>query len=79
MSAVTKPAGGQHLLTRVFGRWEGVLLVALAGLILLGAWLSPFFLSAGNFSNLIAALMEVAIMALPMALIIIVGEIDLSV
>jgi rhamnose transport system permease protein len=79
MSAVTTPAGGQRLLTRVFGRWEGVLFVALLGLILLGAWLSPFFLSAGNFSNLIAALMEVAIMALPMALIIIVGEIDLSV
>ncbi len=37
------------------------------------------FLTAGNFSNLIAALIEVAIMALPMALIIIAGEIDLSV
>ena len=49
------------------------------GLIVLGNALSPFFLTAGNFSNLIAALMEVAIMALPMTLIIIAGEIDLSV
>ena len=46
---------------------------------MLGNALSPFFLTAGNFGNLIAALMEVAIMALPMTLIIIAGEIDLSV
>jgi rhamnose transport system permease protein len=60
-------------------RWETLLGVALAGLIVLGNALSPFFLTAGNFSNLIAALMEVAIMALPMTLIIVAGEIDLSV
>ena len=46
---------------------------------MLGNALSPFFLTAGNFSNLLAALMEVAIMALPMTLIVIAGEIDLSV
>ena len=46
---------------------------------MLGQRLSPFFLTAGNFANLLAALMEVAIMALPMTLIIIAGEIDLSV
>ena len=50
-----------------------------SGSIVLGNALSPFFLTPGNFSNLIAALMEVAIMALPMTLIIIAGEIDLSV
>ena len=46
---------------------------------MLGNALSPFFLTTGNFGNLIAALMEVAIMALPMTLVIIAGEIDLSV
>jgi rhamnose transport system permease protein len=61
------------------GRWETLLVVAIAGLIVLGASLSPFFLTPGNFANLIAALMEVAIMALPMTLIIVAGEIDLSV
>jgi rhamnose transport system permease protein len=66
-------------LTGVVARWETLLLFALAGLILLGNSLSPFFLTPGNFSNLIAALMEVAIMALPMTLIIVAGEIDLSV
>ena len=63
----------------VLSRWETLLVVAIAGLIVLGALLSPFFLTARNFSNLIAALMEVAIMALPMTLIIVAGEIDLSV
>ena len=60
-------------------RWETLLIVALLGLIAVGTALSPFFLTAGNFANLIAALMEVAIMALPMTLIIIAAEIDLSV
>ena len=60
-------------------RWETLLVVVLLGLIALGNWLSPVFLSAQNFSNLLAALMEVAIMAVPMTLVIIAGEIDLSV
>jgi rhamnose transport system permease protein len=64
---------------RVVARWETLLVVAILGLILLGSTLSPFFLTPGNFSNLIAALMEVAIMALAMTLIIVAGEIDLSV
>ena len=66
-------------LGRLVGRWETLLVVALLGLIVLGSRLSPFFLTPGNFSNLIAALMEVAIMALAMTLIIVAGEIDLSV
>ena len=44
-----------------------------------GTRVSPVFLSGRNFANLISAVIEVAIMALPMALIIIAGEIDLSV
>ena len=65
--------------SRWLARWETLLVVALAGLMVLGNALSPFFLTTGNFANLIAALMEVAIMALPMTLIVIAGEIDLSV
>jgi rhamnose transport system permease protein len=79
MTAVAAPPPGDRRLTRVFARWETLLVVALAGLVVLGTFLSPFFLTAGNLSNLIAALMEVAIMALPMTLIIVAGEIDLSV
>jgi rhamnose transport system permease protein len=79
MSAGKAAAAGGRSWLRSLGRWETLLLVALLGLVVLGNALSPFFLTAGNFSNLIAALMEVAIMALPMTLIIVAGEIDLSV
>ncbi len=60
-------------------RWEALLVLILVVLVAAGSQLSPFFLSAGNFANLIAALMEVAIMAIPMTLVIVAGEIDLSV
>ena len=79
MTTSTAPATQGRSWTHLLARWETLLLVALIGLIIVGNALSPFFLTAGNFSNLIAALMEVAIMALPMAMIIILGEIDLSV
>ena len=60
-------------------RWETLLVVLLVAFMVLGSSLSPYFLSASNFSNLTSNLMEKAIMALPLALIIIAGEIDLSV
>ena len=50
--AVARPA--RSWMT-VLARWETLLVVAIAGLIVLGTVLSPFFLSAGNFANLIAA------------------------
>ncbi len=81
--AVSEPApDGQAGLSRLRGlaSWEALLALVLLGLVALGAWTSPaVFLTPGNFTNLTAAVMEVAIMALPMTLIIIVGEIDLSV
>ena len=79
MTALTAGAPPRPSWSRWLARWETLLVVALLGLIVVGNSLSPFFLTAGNFANLIAALMEVAIMALPVTLIIIVGEIDLSV
>jgi rhamnose transport system permease protein len=79
MSAGTTATSAGRSWTRLVARWETLLVFALLGLVALGNVLSPFFLTAGNFSNLIAALMEVAIMALPMTLIVVAGEIDLSV
>ncbi|HEY5277576.1 MAG TPA: hypothetical protein VIK38_13790, partial [Coriobacteriia bacterium] len=79
MSMTAAPARDQRRWMSLLARWETLLVLALIGLIVLGTTLSPFFLTAGNFSNLIAALMEVAIMAMPMTLIIVAGEIDLSV
>jgi rhamnose transport system permease protein len=74
-----RAASAERSLVRGLARWESLLFIVLIGLVILGSNLSEFFLTAGNFSNLLAAMMEVAIMALPMALIIIAAEIDLSV
>ncbi len=59
--------------------WELLLVVLLLLSIIMGSSLSPYFLSASNFSLMAGDIMERAIMALPMTLIIISGEIDLSV
>jgi rhamnose transport system permease protein len=79
MSPTTPRTTGLGHWTRLLAKWEVVLFIALLGLLAMGAVLSPFFLTPGNFANLVAALMEVAIMALPMTLIIVAAEIDLSV
>jgi rhamnose transport system permease protein len=79
MSAGVAPTANLWAWMRLLARWETLLLVALLGLVVLGNSLSPFFLTPGNFANLVAALMEVAIMAMAMTLIIVAGEIDLSV
>ncbi|MFI5199654.1 MAG: ABC transporter permease [Candidatus Limnocylindrales bacterium] len=79
MTTTTAAPVARRSWTQGLFRWEVFLAIALVGLIILGNALSPFFLSAGNFANLLSALMEVAIMALPMTLVIIAGEIDLSV
>ncbi|MGD0936798.1 MAG: hypothetical protein ABR922_19775, partial [Streptosporangiaceae bacterium] len=60
-------------------RWESGLVVVVIVIAIMGSALSPEFLTANNFFNLGLNTGEIAIMALPMALIIICGEIDLSV
>ncbi len=60
-------------------RWETFLLLILALLIFVGSQVSKVFLTGANFANLTSSIMEVGIMALPMTLVIITGEIDLSV
>src|SRR5207245_11448600 len=59
--------------------WEALLVVLLILAIIMGTSLSPYFFTGFNASSLTRDLMEKAIMALPMTLIIIAGEIDLSV
>jgi rhamnose transport system permease protein len=64
---------------RVLVRWE-VLLVALLGCtIAYGADVSPYFLQSTNLFYICLNVGEIAIMALPLTLIVITGEIDLSV
>src|SRR5260370_23323531 len=60
--------------------WEALLVLLLLIGVVIGSVLSPFFLSSFNLENALPSnTMEIAIMALPMTLIIIAGEIDLSV
>jgi rhamnose transport system permease protein len=60
-------------------RWEIGLLIALVGVVIFGVSVSSQFLTATNFFYMNLSIGEVAIMALPMTLIIVTGEIDLSV
>jgi rhamnose transport system permease protein len=59
--------------------WEALLVAILVASLALGRWLSPVFLSGANLANVLADLTEVALMALPMTLVIVAAEIDLSV
>ncbi len=59
--------------------WDALLVVLLILATVLGTTLSPYFLTGFNISLLTKDLMEKAIMALPMTLIVISGEIDLSI
>jgi rhamnose transport system permease protein len=60
-------------------RWELLLVIVLVLSLVLGRVLSPQFLTGPNISNILADLTEIALMALPMTLIIVAAEIDLSV
>ncbi|WP_414445265.1 ABC transporter permease [Burkholderia sp. 22PA0106] len=59
--------------------WESLLAVILMLSLVLGRVLSPVFLDASNLANILLDIGEIALMALTMTLIIVTGEIDLSV
>ncbi len=63
----------------LFTRWETLLLVFLIAAFVFGAGTSPYFLAASNISIAIAGAMPGAIVALAMTLVIVTGEIDISV
>jgi rhamnose transport system permease protein len=60
-------------------RWEVFLLFVLVGTFLCGAQTSRYFLTSSNISIALAGMTPAAIVALPMTLIIVTGEIDISV
>jgi rhamnose transport system permease protein len=63
----------------VFLRWETILLILLAAVVMIDATLSPYFLDLNNLSDMTQTFSEKAIIALGMALLILTREIDLSV
>jgi rhamnose transport system permease protein len=60
-------------------RWEAFLLLVLVGTFVCGAQVSRYFLTPSNISIALAGMTPAAIVALPMTLIIVTGEIDISV
>src|SRR5580658_3306433 len=60
-------------------RWETILVVLLIGVVIVNALISPFFLDFYNLSDATFNFSEKAILALAMALLIIVRDIDLSI
>lgn len=63
----------------VFIKWEWFLFVLILLVFFVNSRLSPFFLNAVNLSRTSSDFMEIGLMMLPMVLIIVTGNIDLSV
>jgi rhamnose transport system permease protein len=59
--------------------WDLLLIILLVAVLVMGSFQSPYFLNATSFSLMFSNFSEKSIMVLVMMLIIIVGEIDLSV
>jgi rhamnose transport system permease protein len=63
----------------LFLRWEFILALLLVGVMIMGVVISPYFLDIWTLSDATFNFSEKAIIALPMALLILTREIDLSV
>ena len=63
----------------IVARWETLLLLLLGATILYGTSVSPYFLEWTNLFYVSLNVGEIAIMALPLTLLVVSGEIDLSV
>lgn len=77
LPSLSPPAGGS--LWRGLLRWESALVIALIGTLIFGSVETSNFLNPANFFYIGLNMGEIAIMALPLTLIIMTGEIDLSV
>jgi rhamnose transport system permease protein len=60
-------------------RWEWLLVALIVVVTVVNARLSPFFLNSNNLLRTTSDFMEIGIMVLPMVLIIVTGNIDLSI
>jgi rhamnose transport system permease protein len=69
----------QHPAAKLFRSWEALLLAVAIAVFVVNSFTSPYFLSAWNLSDATFNFTEKAMIAFAMALLIISGEIDLSV
>src|SRR3954466_11622548 len=65
--------------TRRWLRWESVLALALLADIVFNASVSPYFMDAWTWSDATFYFTERGLIALPLALLIVAGEMDISV
>src|SRR5215470_11283132 len=68
-----------HDLRARLGRWETLTVILLVASILYGAISADGFISGQNLNSVLSDVAEIALIALPMTLIVIAAEIDLSV
>lgn len=73
------PDQGRGALARAVLRWEVLLLLVAAAVFALNSWASPYFLSPWNLSDATFNFTEKAMIAFALTLVIVSGEIDLSV
>jgi rhamnose transport system permease protein len=69
----------QSPVTRALKSWETILIAVLIAVCLTNSFLSPYFLNAWNLSDATFNFTEKALIAFAMAMLIIAGDIDLSV
>ncbi len=69
---------GSRLSSLIYS-WEGLLIVVAIGIFIFNSFASPYFLDPWNLSDATFSFTEKALIALAMAMLIITGEIDLSV
>jgi rhamnose transport system permease protein len=66
-------------LRKIFARWEFFLLAVLVATFLIGGHISQYFLTTSNVTVTLEGIAPIALLALTMTLIVITGEIDISV
>ncbi|WP_248323185.1 ABC transporter permease [Caballeronia sp. Sq4a] len=76
---MAKPDSALSITKRRHLQWEAMLVIVLVVSLVAGRVLAPMFLSSANLSNMLADFTEIALIALPMTLVIVAAEIDLSV
>ncbi len=75
----TLPDRQQSRVSRALRSWEALLLVVFIAVFTINSFASPYFLNAWNLSDATYNFTEKALIAFAMAMLIIAGEIDLSV
>ena len=86
MTTANTPVPGRHIpdrlqspLTRALRSWEALLLVVAVAIFIANSLASPYFLDTWNLSDASFNFTEKALIAFAMAMLVIAGEIDLSV